>query len=75
MSKGSNVRPFDPKKYGENYDRIFRTETRKGRLSQYPCDRCGALEVYVTQDSNYDADYDIHCYGCRRHYRVDGPDS
>lgn len=46
-----------------------------GRHSTSPCTKCGAKEVYVSQDSDDDADFDIHCYGCGRHYRVDGPDS
>lgn len=49
-------------------------EKRVGRKSVKPCEKCRAMEVYVTQDGD-DADFTIHCYACGMHYRVDGPDA
>lgn len=48
---------------------------KRGRKSSAPCMRCGAYDVYVIQDSWYDADYTIDCHTCGDHYRADGPDA
>jgi len=32
--KGSKVRPFDPKKFGEGYDRIYKEKKKKKKVSK-----------------------------------------
>ena len=46
----------------------------KGRLSEHPCKKCGAKQVYVTEINDH-PDYEITCHSCKHSYCVDGPDS
>lgn len=43
-------------------------------LSTAPCQKCGAMTVYVSQPDDWSADYTIRCDTCGRVYRVDGDD-
>ena len=49
-------------------------EEDKGRLSEHPCEKCGAMEVYVQEINDY-PDYRITCHACGRSYCVDGIDA
>jgi len=46
----------------------------EGRLSEHPCDECGAMQVYVKEINDH-PDYRITCRACGRSYCVDGIDS
>jgi len=46
----------------------------EGRKSDHPCEKCGAMEVYVTEINDH-PDYRITCHACKKSYCVDGPDA
>lgn len=59
MSKGSNRRPYDPKKYSENYDLIFNINAK--------CSRCNY--VFLKDDTKYDTDNGRYvCSSCFNKY-------
>jgi hypothetical protein len=48
----------------------------RGRKSTHPCDRCGAMEVYVKDGyGDTTTDMRITCYNCKHSYMVDGIDA
>ena len=48
----------------------------RGRKSTHPCDKCGAMEVYVKDGyGDTTTDMRITCHNCKHSYMVDGIDA